>query len=67
MFKKKLVLLIILTALTVSKALAQDPEDGPEGPPQASIDNFLLPLFIGAIIIGGYFIYKGQKKSAIIN
>lgn len=69
MLKKKSVLIIIFITLNISKVIAQefDVDEGPAGPPQTPIDNFLLLLFIGAIILGGYFIYKEQKKSSIIN
>lgn len=67
MFKKKMGTLLILCLLSVSEIFAQaDTLDGPEPPPQTPINNLLVPMFILAIFIGGYFFYHKNRRHSEI-
>lgn len=54
-------MLVILCLLSIPKIFAQL-EDGPEPPPQKSINDFMIPLLLTGILVGGYFFYKENKK-----
>lgn len=41
----------------------EDPIEGPQGPPQAPINSFLTPFFIGAVLLGGYFFIVKNKST----
>ena len=51
---------IVLLLLSSFTMFAQD-DDGPEPPPEASIEDYLLPMFLAGIMLGAYMLYNRKK------
>jgi hypothetical protein len=65
MLKKQNFLTLVITILTIAKSFAQDPFDGPEGPPSTPINDYSILFVCVAILLGGYFFYKFKKKQVV--
>jgi hypothetical protein len=62
MLKNQSLLVHLFGLMSVAKSFAQDPLDGPEGPPSSPINDYTFPFVCVAILLGGYFFYKFKKK-----
>lgn len=62
MLKKQIFFVQVVLMMSVAKSFAQDPIDGPEGPPASPLNDYTLPLMCVAILLGGYLLFKVKKK-----
>jgi hypothetical protein len=62
-----LIALVFLISTVPSYAALQDAaEDGPDGPPAAPIDDYIVPMIVVAIGIACMYFYKSTKNSAAL-
>jgi len=60
-------LIVAMTLATNATVFAQDDDEGPEGPPQASINKYLLLMAVIGIAYAYHAVQKTMKRRAGLN
>jgi hypothetical protein len=59
-------LVFLISTVPSYAALQNSAEDGPDGPPAAPIDDYIIPMIVVAIGIACMYFYKSTKNSAAL-